>query len=90
MKEPYGKGLAIHTNPKSCASRGNTAGEAPAGARAGRVSSCGRKEVWRGNACPWNGARGRLWLCAVALDIQCFPLQEGVSPNARRQCAIIG
>ena len=28
MKEPHGKGLANHSNPESCASRGNTAGEA--------------------------------------------------------------
>jgi RNA-directed DNA polymerase len=39
MKEPYGKGLAIHTNPESCAGGGNTAGEALTGAHAGRVFS---------------------------------------------------
>jgi len=47
MKEPYGKGLAIHTNPESCAGGGNTAGEALTGAHAGRVFSSETK----GSAC---------------------------------------
>ncbi len=33
MKEPYGKGLATHTDPESCAGHGNMAGEASAAAR---------------------------------------------------------
>ncbi len=39
MKEPYGKGLVTHTDPESCAGRGNMAGEALTGAHAGRVFS---------------------------------------------------
>ena len=44
MQEPYGKGLATHTNPESCAASGNTAGEAFSGthAQAGEtLAPCG-------------------------------------------------
>jgi len=40
MQEPYGEGLASHAGPESCAGRGNAAGEALTGARAGQVFSC--------------------------------------------------
>jgi hypothetical protein len=36
MKEPYGKGLATRPDPESCASHGNTAGEALTRAHAGQ------------------------------------------------------
>ena len=39
MKEPYGEGLAIHTDPESCVVVREDAGEALTGARAGEVSS---------------------------------------------------
>jgi RNA-directed DNA polymerase len=39
MKEPYGEGIANHSNPESCASYGNTAGEALTGAHAGQPLS---------------------------------------------------
>ena len=55
MKEPYGKGLAIHTNPESCAGCGNTAGEALTGAHAGRVFSSETK----GSACRPHSDRGK-------------------------------
>ena len=39
MKESYGKGVATHTGPESCAGVREDAGEALTGVRAGRVSS---------------------------------------------------
>jgi len=36
MKEPYGKGLATHPGPESCAGHGNMAGEALTRAHAGQ------------------------------------------------------
>jgi hypothetical protein len=36
MKEPYGKGLATHPNPESCADHGNMTGEALTRAHAGQ------------------------------------------------------
>jgi hypothetical protein len=36
MKEPYGKGLATRPDPESCASHGNTTGEALTRAHAGQ------------------------------------------------------
>jgi hypothetical protein len=39
MKESYGEGLAIHTDPESCAGVREGSGEALTGARAGRVLS---------------------------------------------------
>ena len=35
MKEPYGKGLAAHPGPESCAGHGNMAGEALTKGRTG-------------------------------------------------------
>jgi RNA-directed DNA polymerase len=47
MKEPYGKGLATHSDPESCADYGNIMGEALTRAHAGQpwsseiiVSAC--------------------------------------------------
>jgi len=40
MKESYRKGVAIHPDPESCGCRRKAAGEALAGAKAGRVLSC--------------------------------------------------
>ena len=39
MKEPHDKGLANRIDPESCASHGNTAGEALTGAHAGQALS---------------------------------------------------
>jgi hypothetical protein len=39
MKESYGEGVAIHTDPESCAGACEGSGEALTGARAGRVLS---------------------------------------------------
>ena len=39
MKEPHGKGIANHSNPESCASLGNMAGEALTRAHAGQPLS---------------------------------------------------
>ncbi len=39
MKESYGKGLATHPGPESCAGGGNIAGEALTGAHAGQPLS---------------------------------------------------
>jgi RNA-directed DNA polymerase len=39
MKEPYGKGLATHAGPKSCADTREGSREALTGVRAGRVYS---------------------------------------------------
>jgi hypothetical protein len=39
MKESYGKGLATRPGPESCASHGNTAGEALTGVHAGQPLS---------------------------------------------------
>ena len=39
MKEPYREGIANHPDPESCASGGNTAGEALTGAHAGQLLS---------------------------------------------------
>ena len=39
MKEPYGKGVANHPDPESCAGDGNIAGEALTGAHAGQPLS---------------------------------------------------
>jgi hypothetical protein len=40
MKESYGKDLASHPGPESCAGSGNGAGEALTGVHAGQVLSC--------------------------------------------------
>ena len=40
MKESYGKGIANHPDPESCAGRREAAREALTGAQAGRVLSC--------------------------------------------------
>jgi hypothetical protein len=39
MKEPHRKGIAIHPDPESCASRRKVAGEALTGAHVGQVLS---------------------------------------------------
>ena len=39
MKESHGKGLATHPGPESCASRGNTTGEALTRAHVGQPLS---------------------------------------------------
>lgn len=39
MKEPYGKGLATHSGPESCAGHGNMMGEALTRAHAGQPLS---------------------------------------------------
>ena len=39
MKEPYGEGVAIHTDPESCGNDSNGMAEALTGVRAGRVVS---------------------------------------------------
>jgi hypothetical protein len=39
MREPYGEGVATHTDPESCADVRKGGGEALTGARAGRVLS---------------------------------------------------
>ena len=39
MKEPYGKGLATHPDPESCAGHGNMTGEALTRAHAGQPLS---------------------------------------------------
>ncbi len=39
MKEPYGEGLAIHTDPESCVGSHEGSGEALTGAHMGWVSS---------------------------------------------------
>ena len=39
MKEPYGKGLATHPGPESCAGHGNMAGEALTRVHAGQLWS---------------------------------------------------
>lgn len=39
MKEPYGKGLATHSDPESCAGHGNMTGEALTRAHAGQPLS---------------------------------------------------
>ena len=39
MKEPYGKGVANHSNPESCAGCGNAAGEALTRAHVGQPLS---------------------------------------------------
>ena len=39
MKESYGKGLATHPGPESCAGGGNIAGEALTGVHAGQPLS---------------------------------------------------
>ena len=40
MKEPYGEGLAPHTDPKSCVDGREAGGEALTGARTGQPLSC--------------------------------------------------
>ncbi len=40
MKEPHGEGLALHTDPESCACCREAAGEALTGARTGQLLSC--------------------------------------------------
>jgi hypothetical protein len=58
MQEPHGKGVANRSNPESCASHGNTAGEALTGAHAGQplsseiISSACRPCDVKGKATP--------------------------------------
>ena len=40
MKEPYGEGLAPHTDPESCVDGREAGGEALTGARTGQPLSC--------------------------------------------------
>ena len=58
MKEPHGKGVAIHPDPESCAGDGNIAGEALTGEDAGQplsseitISMC-RPCTYMGKAIP--------------------------------------
>ncbi len=74
MKEPYGEGLATHTDPESCGELREEGAEALTGARAGRVLSrerarlrdadavggCGRKnQGHRQREMPLNPARSQ-------------------------------
>ena len=56
MKEPYGKGLATHPDPESCAGRREATGEALTGARAGRVLS---SEICQSLVCRPSGRTGK-------------------------------
>ena len=50
MKEPYSEGLAVHADPESCVGLRKGAGEALTGARAGRVLSRVKRNVWGADA----------------------------------------
>ncbi len=56
MKEPYGKGLATHPDPESCAGCREVTGEALTGARAGRVLS---SEICQSSVCRPSGRKGK-------------------------------
>ena len=56
MKEPYGEGVAIHTDPESCAVVRKGSGEALTGARAGQVLS---REIQQLRAADAFGLSGR-------------------------------
>jgi len=56
MKEPYGEGVAIHTDPESCAVVRKDRGEALTGARAGLVLS---REIQQLRAADALGLSGR-------------------------------
>ena len=56
MKEPYGEGVAIHTDPESCAVVRKDRGEALTGARAGQVLS---REIQQLRAADAFGLSGR-------------------------------
>ena len=55
MKEPYGEGVASHSDPESCAGGGNTSGEALTGAHIGQLLS---SESTR-SACRPTGLQGK-------------------------------
>jgi len=78
MKEPYGEGLASHTDPESCAVSRKAGREALTGAVVGGVLSreilenqsaddvllCGRQHRWeRNRECPLDSARSETPAC---------------------------
>ena len=61
MKEPYGEGLAIHTDPESCVVGREGEDEALTGAHAGAVLS---REILSGGPTPSARAEGNIGRCA--------------------------
>ncbi len=73
MKEPYGEGVAIHTDPESCAAVRKDRGEALTGARAGQVLSRERKIDFGGPTASW--VRKATW--DRSLFARAFPPPRG-------------
>jgi RNA-directed DNA polymerase len=64
MKESYGKGVAIHLGPESCAASRKAAIEALTGVHAGRVLSCER--IATGVPTSFSMAEGNTDGCVIA------------------------
>jgi len=64
MKEPYRKGVANHPDPESCVGHREVAGEALAGAQAGRVLSCEIPDIRGADVVPRDGRPH----CGIAID----------------------
>jgi|SRR5271154_210943 len=60
MKEPYGEGLATHTDPESCGELREEGAEALTGARAGRVLSRERAQLRDADAVGGCGRQHRM------------------------------
>src|SRR5271170_691420 len=60
MKEPYGEGLATHTDPESCGELREEGAEALTGARAGRVLSRERAQLRDADAVGGSGRQHRM------------------------------
>src|SRR5271156_2905898 len=60
MKEPYGEGIATHTDPESCGALREEGAEALTGARAGRVLSRERAQLREADAVGGGGRQHRM------------------------------
>src|SRR5215203_1051076 len=86
MKEPDGKGLAIHTDSESCADVRKGGGEALTGVRVGRVLSR-EKFFHSGVPTPCSQAEGHIESLATAREIRTL---RGQRPRARADASRSG
>ena len=86
MKEPYGEGIAIHTDPESCGYRSNFTAEALTGAHTGRVLS---REILLKSRVPtsWTRAEGNTGCIAIA---RCTRTLRGRRPRACMETPLTG
>ena len=81
MKEPYGEGVANHTDLESCGGGSNVTAEALTGVRAGQVLS---REILLNSRVPtqWDGAEGNIGYIVIARYSRTL---RGLRPCARAE-----